>query len=57
MDYRVEPKIHLILTQEEALWLKAQLQNPLHNQSPSEETPQDAEMRGRFFEALKDSLR
>ena len=48
----VEQRYKLILTKEEAEWLKDRLQNPLENE---EETLYSYEIRKALFEALKDS--
>lgn len=42
--------IRLTLTEEEALWLRAVMQNPLN---PHEESVSDFDMRMAFFEAMK----
>ena len=41
----------LRLTEEEAEWLHAQMQNPLHGQHLALETAEDAAMRYKFFNA------
>jgi hypothetical protein len=46
--------VTLVLTPEEAAWLAGNMQNPLHGQTPSEESPEDAAMRRKFWEATKD---
>lgn len=44
--------IKLTLNREEALWLKAQVQNPLHGQHPSDEDRADSVMRRKLWDAL-----
>lgn len=41
----------LVLTEEEAAWLAAIMQNPMYG-TPEEESPEDREMRMRFWNAL-----
>ena len=48
----VVTNINLELTEEEAKWLKAVVQNPLHGQQAGEEISEDTDMRARFFNAL-----
>lgn len=44
--------VTLVLNEEEAKWLSAQMQNPLHGQAPTEESAAaDARMRKAFFDA------
>lgn len=43
--------VTLVLSQEEAAWLHLLMQNPLHGQQPAEESPEDAEMRQKFWDA------
>lgn len=50
-EKRVE--IVLILTQEEAQWLRLNTQNPLHCEHPDEEDPYDRALREEFFESVK----
>ena len=42
----------LELNEKEATWLRGVMQNPLHNQSPAEETELDSRMRKAFFGAV-----
>ena len=44
--------IKLTLNNEEALWLKSIMQNPLFSESPDTEDIQDKEMRKIFWKAL-----
>ena len=44
-------EVQLILNEKEARWLKANMQNPLHNQDPIDESDVDVEMREAFFTA------
>jgi hypothetical protein len=57
MKSKIEYEIHLILTREEAAWLKDQMQNPLHNQRLEQESEKDNKMRATFYEFLSSSLR
>ena len=43
--------IVLTLTEKEAKWLHDNMQNPLHTQTPFDESAYDEEMRVKFFEA------
>jgi hypothetical protein len=57
MDVKVEhnTKITLTLTESEAKWLKAVMQNPIeHAQDPSHEDDHNRNMRNRFWDALTD---
>lgn len=47
--------VTLVLSHDEAKWLNAQMQNPLHDIHPNEENSEDAEMRKKFFEATQDA--
>lgn len=49
---RKEITIILKLSEEEALWLKGVMQNPVDGKCPSEEFKEDSDMRRAFFEAL-----
>ena len=51
MESKLTKLVVLTLTKEEADWLHNVMQNPLWNQNPDEESPEDAEMRRNFFEA------
>ena len=44
--------IKLTLNNEEALWLKSIMQNPLFSESPEKEDTRDKEMRKIFWKAL-----
>ena len=46
----IEPKYVLELTDEERVWLKGYLQNPVVH--PSDEPAEDSQMRKMFFNAL-----
>jgi hypothetical protein len=46
-------EVTLVLDEKEADWLHGVMQNPLHGQSPDDESPEDAEMRIKFFLATK----
>lgn len=48
-----ETKVILEMTEEESQWLKLVMQNPLHGQTPIDESSHDAAMRKAFFEAIK----
>lgn len=52
-EWRKEVFLTLVLTEEEAHWLKCVMQNPLHGQDASDENGQDAAMRHKFFNATK----
>jgi hypothetical protein len=56
MKHRISSKITVLLEldEKEALWLRAVMQNPLHQSDLGQEPPEDREMRSRFFEAVKD---
>ncbi len=43
----------LTLSESEATWLRAVVQNPLNGQSASEESAEDSDMRARFFYTLQ----
>lgn len=43
--------VTLVLSHEEAEWLNAVMQNPLHGTDPSKEPFTEKEMRHKFFEA------
>lgn len=47
----------LTLTEEEAQWLKAVVQNPLHGQSPESEASWDREMRLKFWQAMHPAVK
>lgn len=42
----------LRLDDEEAKWLREQMQNPLHGQDLEDESAHDRDMRQRFFDAV-----
>lgn len=42
----------LRLDDEEAQWLREQMQNPLHGQDYTDESAHDKDMRERFFKAV-----
>lgn len=44
--------IKLTLSREEALWLKAQVQNPMHGQDAADEDSRDRFMRRAFWDEL-----
>lgn len=46
-------KTILQLDEDEAQWLNAQMQNPLHGQTPEQETKEDKDMREKFFKATR----
>ena len=46
---------HLHLTEEEAEWLHAAMQNPINSFNPETESPADKEMRARFWNATRPS--
>ena len=46
----------LRLSEDEASWLMAVMQNPLGGQDPKHENPTESEMRHAFFEALRSVL-
>ncbi len=46
--------VTLKLNEDEALWLRGLVQNPiLAYEDPADEPEEETDMRGRFFEALK----
>ena len=45
----------LELNEEEAKWLRSVMQNPLWGQTPAEEENYDSDMRGAFFNAVKNA--
>lgn len=46
--------VTLRLQEDEALWLRGLVQNPIYAyEKPEDEPEEDMKMRGRFFEALK----
>jgi hypothetical protein len=51
INVEVTKKIHLVLTPEEAIWLKERMQNPIHNS----ENPAEKVMRQRYWDALSSS--
>lgn len=51
METKTVTGIVLTLTAEEAKWLHDNMQNPLHTQTPFDESAEDEEMRHMFFEA------
>lgn len=46
----------LVLNLEEAAWLRAHMQNPLHDESLEEEDPINREFREKFFRAVEHVL-
>ena len=58
METKIETKLTftLILNETEALWLKGQVQNPMHGQSYEDEQPQDKKMRKIFWDALDEQI-
>lgn len=48
--------ITLELKETEARWLMMTIQNPLHGQTPDEESPFEASMRLNMFESIKAEL-
>lgn len=52
-EWREEVYLTLVLSEEEAHWLKCIMQNPLHGQNAANELTEDAEMRLKFFNATK----
>lgn len=48
-------KIQLTLTEKEARWLMAYIQNPMCD--PQDEPAEDAEMRKQFFNSIKSRLK
>jgi hypothetical protein len=50
---KMETTVTLVLTEVEARWLNAQVQNPLHNLLLEQEDPLDTQMRSVFFHATK----
>lgn len=56
-EVKVTRVITLILQQDEAVWLKEIMQNPLTaDGNPEHEDPEDAKYRKTFFKALQNSL-
>ena len=54
MESKIEKAATIYLNEEEALWLKGLMQNPLFAyESPDEEPESEREMRSRFFDALE----
>lgn len=51
-----EPEITLTLTNDEATWLKNNMQNPLHGQTLKAELSWEGEYRHELFEALRGAL-
>lgn len=51
MKIETATTVVLTLTEKEAKWLHDNLQNPLHTQTPFDESAEDEEMRIKFFEA------
>jgi len=49
---KVSKVINLQLTEDECLWLRGVMQNPLHNVHPDEEESRDRLHRTGLFEAL-----
>lgn len=49
-------RLILELNEEEANWLHAVMQNPLWDETPESEDPQDAIMRKKFFDATSIKL-
>lgn len=55
MEVSIQNSVFLKLTQQEAQWLKALMQNPLLDYEYLDEEPkQDREIRLKFWNALKD---
>ena len=58
MQTRTEKQIKVVLEldEEEALWLKAIVQNPVHGERPEREPVENSTMRKRFWDAITDAL-
>lgn len=56
MKSNTSVEITLILTNDEAKWLMDMMQNPLHEQTPEEESAEDSNMRRTFFETIRRDL-
>jgi hypothetical protein len=52
---RVTKDVYLTLTEFEAKWLKAVMQNPLHGTSLNDECDEDNKMRKVFWDTLNDT--
>ena len=53
-NIKTEKVVELQLNNEERIWLKHVMQNPFYGFEPDDESPQDTEMRQKFFEAMGD---
>lgn len=53
-NIKQETTVTIELNNEERIWLKAIMQNPLYSFEPDEEDPKDRKMRAKFFEAMGD---
>jgi len=51
MEFKHTIEVVMTLTVEEALWLHAVMQNPLHGQTPQDELTADRDMRRKFYNA------
>jgi len=56
MEAKSVTKVTLDLDLDEAMWLKATLQNPLHDMHPDDESEEERYMREKFFTTLKSAL-
>lgn len=55
-NYEKIEKVIIEMTKEEARWLKNVMQNPLYDETPEEEHPQNKEVRYKIFHCLKETI-
>lgn len=53
----IEKTYVLELTEQEAIWLRGLMQNPLNGDTPEEELELDKDMRFKFFNAVEEAGR
>lgn len=49
-------QVTLVMSQDEARWLKGTMQNPLHGQDLAQEHEEDRVMREKFFHSIPNSI-